>query len=63
MLDLVRTLSGRCMTSANTKLGGGIIGQGGPSNAIFAALWSSIAAKYKNQSKVIFGLMNEPHDS
>jgi hypothetical protein len=39
---------------------GAIIGQGGPSNTIFAQLWSSLATKYANQSKVIFGIMNEP---
>jgi endoglucanase len=41
---------------------GKIIGQGGPTNAQFADLWSKIAAKYKSQTKIIFGLMNEPHD-
>ena len=41
---------------------GAIIGQGGPSNAQFASLWSQLAAKYATQSKVIFGIMNEPHD-
>ncbi|EGN97356.1 glycoside hydrolase family 5 protein [Serpula lacrymans var. lacrymans S7.3] len=41
---------------------GQIIGQGGPSNEIFASLWSSIATKYASQPKVIFGIMNEPHD-
>ncbi|KDQ55186.1 glycoside hydrolase family 5 protein [Jaapia argillacea MUCL 33604] len=41
---------------------GGIIGQGGPTNAQFASLWSNIATKYKSQSKVVFGVMNEPHD-
>ncbi|PQE18271.1 putative 1,4-beta-D-glucan cellobiohydrolase C protein [Rutstroemia sp. NJR-2017a WRK4] len=41
---------------------GGIIGQGGPTNAQYASLWSQIAAKYKGNSKVFFGLMNEPHD-
>jgi hypothetical protein len=40
---------------------GGIIGQGGPTNAQYASLWSQIAAKYKGNSKVFFGLMNEPH--
>jgi len=39
-----------------------VIGQGGPTNAQFAATWASIAAMYKNTSKVIFGIMNEPHD-
>lgn len=41
---------------------GGIIGQGGPSNTEFANLWSQIAKKYAKEDKVIFGLMNEPHD-
>ncbi|KAF8958900.1 putative cellulase precursor [Flammula alnicola] len=41
---------------------GQIIGQGGPTNAQFASLWSQIATKYKSNSKIIFGVMNEPHD-
>ena len=41
---------------------GGIIGQGGPTNAQFASLWSQLATKYKSQTKIIFGIMNEPHD-
>lgn len=41
---------------------GGIIGQGGPTNDQFANVWSQLATKYKSQSKVIFGIMNEPHD-
>ncbi|GJE86576.1 fCBD and Cellulase domain-containing protein [Phanerochaete sordida] len=39
-----------------------IIGQGGPSNEIFAELWSNIAAKYADNDRIIFGVMNEPHD-
>ncbi|KAF8180388.1 glycoside hydrolase family 5 protein, cellulose binding module 1 [Pholiota molesta] len=39
-----------------------IIGQGGPSNDIFASLWGNIAAKFASNSKIIFGVMNEPHD-
>ncbi|KAJ6616487.1 glycoside hydrolase superfamily [Mycena sp. CBHHK59/15] len=39
-----------------------IIGQGGPTNDQFAQTWGEIAAMYKNTSKVIFGVMNEPHD-
>jgi endoglucanase len=39
-----------------------IIGQGGPTDEQFASLWSQLATKYKSESKVIFGLMNEPHD-
>jgi endoglucanase len=43
----------------------------GPENAIGSAdvplesfydLWSRLAARYKNNNKVIFNLMNEPHD-
>ncbi|KAF8193945.1 carbohydrate-binding module family 1 protein/Glycoside hydrolase family 5 protein [Mycena galopus ATCC 62051] len=41
---------------------GEIIGQGGPTNAQFAATWSELATKYANTTKVIFGVMNEPHD-
>jgi endoglucanase len=41
---------------------GNIIGQGGPSNAMFAQLWANIASKFSNQPNAIFDLMNEPHD-
>ncbi|KAG9026493.1 Endoglucanase EG-II [Tulasnella sp. JGI-2019a] len=43
---------------------GNIIGQsnGAVTNAQFANLWSQIATKYASQSKIIFGIMNEPHD-
>ncbi|KAI0084686.1 endoglucanase [Irpex rosettiformis] len=41
---------------------GEIIGQGGPTNDQFAAIWGAIATKYAGNSKVIFGVMNEPHD-
>ncbi|KAI1344939.1 glycoside hydrolase family 5 protein [Xylariaceae sp. FL0016] len=41
---------------------GKIIGQGGPSNDDFANLWSQLATKYSGEEKVMFGLMNEPHD-
>lgn len=41
---------------------GQVIGQGGPTNTQFANMWSQIATMYRNQSKVIFGVMNEPHD-
>ncbi|KDR72633.1 hypothetical protein GALMADRAFT_158823 [Galerina marginata CBS 339.88] len=44
------------------RFNGMIIGQGGPSNDIFAALWSGIATKYASTPNVIFGVMNEPHD-
>ncbi|XP_006454003.1 hypothetical protein AGABI2DRAFT_189329 [Agaricus bisporus var. bisporus H97] len=41
---------------------GRIIGQGGPTNEQYASLWSQLAAKYKDNQKIIFGIMNEPHD-
>lgn len=41
---------------------GGIVGQGGPTDAQLASVWSQLAKKYAGQSKVMFGLMNEPHD-
>ncbi|OJA11279.1 hypothetical protein AZE42_11577 [Rhizopogon vesiculosus] len=41
---------------------GEIIGQGGPSNEIFAELWCNIASYWQNDTNVIFGVVNEPHD-
>jgi len=41
---------------------GAIIGQGGPTDDQLASLWKQIATKYASQSKVAFGIMNEPHD-
>jgi len=41
---------------------GGIIGQGGPTNAQFTSLWTHLATYYASSSKVIMGVMNEPHD-
>ncbi|KAH6649055.1 endoglucanase II [Truncatella angustata] len=40
----------------------GIIGQGGPTDDQFVNLWTQLATKYKYQSRVVFGIMNEPHD-
>lgn len=44
---------------------GNIIGQssGGPTDADFAQLWQALATHYASDAGVIFGLMNEPHDS
>lgn len=39
-----------------------IIAQGGPSDDQFVSLWTQLATKYKDQSRVMFGIMNEPHD-
>jgi endoglucanase len=41
---------------------GKIIGQGGPTNDQFVNLWTQIATKYKSQSMIAFGVMNEPHE-
>lgn len=41
---------------------GAIIGQGGPTNSQFASIWSQLATKYASNPKIIFGIMNEPHD-
>jgi endoglucanase len=41
---------------------GGIIGQGGPTNSQYASLWSQLAKHYASNPKIIFGIMNEPHD-
>lgn len=41
---------------------GGIIAQGGPTDAQFTSLWTQLATKYLNDTRVMFGLMNEPWD-
>lgn len=41
---------------------GQIIGQSYPTDAHFTSLWNQIASKYASKSKVIFGIMNEPHN-
>ena len=41
---------------------GEIIGQGGPTNDQFASLWRQLAKKYASEQRVVFELMNEPHD-
>lgn len=43
---------------------GGIIGaSGGPTNDDFSGLWKQLATNYATHSRVVMGLMNEPHDS
>jgi endoglucanase len=42
---------------------GGIVGQDGPSADALAATWTQIATHWASNSRVIFGIMNEPHDS
>ncbi|KIO28959.1 glycoside hydrolase family 5 protein, partial [Tulasnella calospora MUT 4182] len=43
---------------------GDIVGQsnGAVTNAHFVSLWTQIATKYASNSRIGFGLMNEPHD-
>ena len=51
-----------CIIDIHTyaRWNGAIIGQGGPTNAQFSSLWSQLATKYKGNTKVAFGIMNEP---
>jgi endoglucanase len=42
---------------------GTIIGQGGPTNDQFADVWEQLATHYASDDRIIFGTMNEPHDS
>lgn len=42
------------------RFNGAIVGQGGPTNAQFASFWSQLASKYKSESKIAFGVVNEP---
>lgn len=39
-----------------------IIGQGGPADETFVSLWTQLATKYAAEEKMVFELMNEPHD-
>jgi endoglucanase len=41
---------------------GNLVGSSAVPNAAFADLWSRLATAFKNNPKVVFGLMNEPHD-
>ncbi|KAI0971201.1 endoglucanase 2 [Xylaria arbuscula] len=41
---------------------GQIIGQGGPTDEQFASFWGQLAGKYATNDKIVFELMNEPHD-
>ncbi len=41
---------------------GALIGSSQVPNAAFADFWSRLALQFKGNDKVVFGLMNEPHD-
>ncbi|MCJ1387675.1 hypothetical protein MMC18_000518 [Xylographa bjoerkii] len=58
------TTGSHCLVDVHNyaRWNGAIIGQGGPTNEQFASLWSQLATKYAAESKIMFGLMNEPHD-
>lgn len=55
-----------CIVSIHNyaRWNGNIVGQsnGQVTNAQFTSLWSQLATKYASKPKVVFGLMNEPHD-
>ncbi|KFA46927.1 hypothetical protein S40293_03590 [Stachybotrys chartarum IBT 40293] len=40
---------------------GGVIAQGGPTDAVFTSLLTQLARFYADNDKVAFGIMNEPH--
>lgn len=53
-----------CMVDIHNfaRWNGGIIGQGGPTDDQFVSLWTQLATKYADQDRMVFELMNEPHD-
>ncbi|KAI0855664.1 endoglucanase 2 [Xylaria cubensis] len=53
-----------CMVDIHNfaRWNGEIIGQGGPTDEQFASFWGQLAGKYATNDKIIFELMNEPHD-
>ena len=44
------------------RYGTSIIGSPGAPNASYADFWSRLAGAFKGNARVVFGLMNEPHD-
>ncbi|CAK7211567.1 hypothetical protein SBRCBS47491_001168 [Sporothrix bragantina] len=53
-----------CMIDVHNfaRFNGGIVGQGGPSDDMFVAIWVALAKKYAKDSRVVFEITNEPHD-
>lgn len=43
------------------RYNGALVGSGSLPNSAFADFWSRLAAQYKSNPRVIFGLMNEPY--
>ncbi|KAH6603882.1 glycoside hydrolase family 5 protein [Trichoderma cornu-damae] len=64
VIDACLETGAYCMVDMHNfaRYNGGIIGQGGVSDDIFVKLWVQIAEYYRDNDKIIFGLMNEPHD-
>ncbi|KAL6792977.1 glycoside hydrolase family 5 protein [Trichoderma sp. SZMC 28012] len=64
VIDACLVTGAWCMIDMHNfaRYNGGIIGQGGVSDDIFVNLWVQIARYYVDNDKIIFGLMNEPHD-
>ena len=44
------------------RYNGTVIGSGSVTQASFADLWTRLATQYGSSAKIVFGLMNEPHD-
>lgn len=45
------------------RFNGKVIGSaGGPTDDQFVSLWTQLAKRYGSNNKILFGLMNEPHD-
>jgi aryl-phospho-beta-D-glucosidase BglC (GH1 family) len=63
MFSRVTNQLSHLIISLDARWNGGIVGQGGPTDAQLANVWSQLATEYKSDSKVIFGIMNEPHNS
>ncbi|KIH86820.1 endoglucanase 2 [Sporothrix brasiliensis 5110] len=53
-----------CMIDVHNfaRFNGGIVGQGGPSDDMFVAIWAALAKMYADEPKVVFEITNEPHD-
>lgn len=64
VIDACLVTGAWCMIDMHNfaRYNGGIIGQGGVEDEVFVNLWVQIAKYYEKNDKIIFGLMNEPHD-
>lgn len=64
VIDACLVTGAYCMIDMHNfaRYNGGIIGQGGVDDDVFVNLWVQIAKYYEKNDKIIFGLMNEPHD-